>query len=138
VLIAYNKFATNQSTGKKAPYWTHANTHTRTFEYIHTFLTSTHTQMHTHLFFDTPTFFSETHALCKKHTLSTNLSFKTYTYTGASTGVAIARRSKTQHRCGGSEEELSRSLRGGSGAQFPTWIPSSCLPRLRKRTHSFV
>jgi len=36
------------------------------------------------------------------------------------------------------EEELSRSLRGGSGAQFPTMIPSSCLPRLRKRTHSFV
>jgi len=30
------------------------------------------------------------------------------------------------------------SLRGGSGAQFPTLIPSSCLPRLRKHTHSFV
>jgi len=36
------------------------------------------------------------------------------------------------------EEELSRSLRGGSGVQFPTLIPSSCLSRLRKRTHSFV
>ena len=36
------------------------------------------------------------------------------------------------------EEELSLSLRGGSGAQFPTLIPSSHLPRSRKRTHSFV
>jgi len=36
------------------------------------------------------------------------------------------------------EEKLSWSLRGVSGAQFPTLIPSSCLARLRKRTHSFV
>jgi len=30
------------------------------------------------------------------------------------------------------------SLRGGSGARFPTLIPSSCLPRLRKHNHSFL
>ena len=35
-------------------------------------------------------------------------------------------------------EELSRSLRGGSGAQLPTLIPSSYSLHLRKRTHSFV
>jgi len=35
-------------------------------------------------------------------------------------------------------EELSLSLKGGSSAQFPTSIPSSYLPRSRKRTHSFV
>jgi len=43
----------------------------------------------------------------------------TYTYTHACT-----------HSC--------MSLRGGSGAQFPTLIPSSCLPRSRKHTHSCV
>ena len=45
--------------------------------------------MHTHLFFNAQLHFSETNALIKKHTLNTNLSFKTYTYTGSSTGSPL-------------------------------------------------
>ena len=47
VLIAYNKWVTNQSTGKKAPYWTHANTHKRTFRYTHVFNTHTYANAQT-------------------------------------------------------------------------------------------
>jgi len=53
------------------------------------FLIRTHTQMHTHLFFNTHLHFSETNVVIKKHTLNTNLSFKTYTYTGSSTGLPL-------------------------------------------------
>ena len=117
---------------------THADTHTRTFRHIHTFLTRTHTQMHTHLFFNTQLYFSETNALIKKHTLNANLSFKTYTYTGTSTGSPL--------RGGQRIITAGEDARRRAVAEFERWQrravsnidPSSCLPRLRKRTHSFV
>mmetsp|Transcript_90156 Transcript_90156/g.131951 ORF Transcript_90156/g.131951 Transcript_90156/m.131951 type:complete len:177 (+) Transcript_90156:361-891(+) len=57
---------------------------------------------------------------------------------GVSTGSPLRGGQRNNTAVEDARRRVSRSLRGGSGAQFPTLIPSSCLPRLRKRTHSFV